>query len=722
MKLFSSIDTSARIGLAGLVASLQHSANQAGNGGFATKEIGGMTLGLEGLNEHSLQSVRSSADSLKQVLKEALLENDSFKNDKLTIAQESAATFAGMAASNVEAFLRKAPAAAPQGAVVVETGVSVPRMALEAYDERENRNAAVYSAAYNLQAARQDEFGEAFFPTVPVSPEQVGYVVSLHLINVYNEVRRNASGAITNFGRKNIVHALRDASILRNDKTKIVPVHSGGSAGFFVATSLIPTSTYTLADGEAVTTSALAFGKKFSLLGISQTTALLATGQLDSTDAIEPAVALDTLYIQLTDGAGTPVNEVISFPVSQLALANFTSAPQGNYRAMNLAFQTNALLVTKDTKTIAGAVPTLMAALIAADAKVRLSITISGSVNLETAETSLMTGEVLVDSITDSAGNNHAPGSASVAAIEALFTGVKQPKAIGYTLDARRTNSNLRQRGKLLDVTVQHQIYNVPLLAPITTPRPLGGSSDTDASDLGALITATRISTSNAAVTEILKFVDQLKTYVDSRDLVGDIVDLQGVARWVLTPTFIEKTLDMAVSVDSQKSFERAADIRGTLVNTLRDISSRLVQRSGFKAAADALAGGIAGKPTVIVGTDQVTAQWLLVEGDARLLGDFFNVKVVVSQDSRVYGKIFVALAPAEAQEGAPHPLSFGNMAWKPELVLTLPIHRNGANSKELTVQPSFVHITNAPVMGVVTVTGLPEVAAGKVISYWDEK
>ena len=45
------------------------------------------------------------------------------------------------------------------------------------------------------------------------------------------------------------------------------------------------------------------------------------------------------------------------------------------------------------------------------------------------------------------------------------------------------------------------------------------------------------------------------------------------------------------------------------------------------------------------------------------------------------------------------HPLHFGNMAWKPELVLVTPLTRADATIKELVVQPAFKHITQLPIM-----------------------
>jgi hypothetical protein len=371
------------------------------------------------------------------------------------------------------------------------------------------------------------------------------------------------------------------------------------------------------------------------------------------------------------------------------------------------------LKVDANTKLVTGADSVILAAVASGSYTVRLGVTVTGSVNMQTADTELLASSVSVVSVTGQDGTKYAPTDSAVSAIVALFASAE---LLGYDLDARRTNSKRRQRGQLLDVTVYNQTYAVPLLAPITVPRPLGQGDNTDASDLAALITATRIRTSNAAVTELLRARDLLQAYVNNNDAVGDSPEILGVARFMVDPFFEAISVDIADITNSVKSAEKDADIQGALVSLIRSLVYRMYRDSGYKAAADALNGGVAQTPTVIIGTDPVLARYLSITGDPRLMGgDAFNVKIVSTLDVRMIGKIFVTFgAPDGATSGVPNPLQFGNMAWKPELTMVLPLHRNGANSKELTVQPSFLHITNLPVLGVVEVTGLAELASAK--------
>lgn len=702
-----------------VVADLQQSAGTIGHGaGFVSKAHAAAALSLESMSDTVAMELDGSISGLNSAL-ESIASNHKLD---FTAAQKAAAAAAGVLASDIDGWTRapiKQSVVATENMAFIEAHggdmFAKRSLAVEAYDERENKNAVVYSVAYNMQAARQDEFGEAFFPTVVVTPDQVGFTVSIRLVQVYNEVRRNISGKFADFQRRNIIQAVIDPTILRNDQTKIVPVHRTESAALFVPTALMAPRTVNL-EGTAITTSALAIGKKLSLLGISQTDALLESGLMDSTDSIDTAISLEAIYLKIK-GAQASDDQVIRIQTGRLPLSQFNYAVQGNYRQMNLQFTTSSLMVKAATKDVAGATVNELSPL--GTTVARLGVSISGTVNLETAETVLFASAVEVARVSDTDGVELDLGSGAGKTSADVFIGAE---IVGYDLDARRSNTNRRERGQLLDVTFYNQVYAVPLRAPITVPRPLTSGDQNDSSDLAALITATHIRTSNAAVEELLRVKGLLADFVNSTDGLGETPDILGVARFLVKPFYEEKNLDVGDSVDSLKSHERAADIQAVLVNQLRDMAYRMYRDSGYKAAADALAGGQSQVPTVVIGTDPVLARYLMVDGDLRTLGGEFNVKIVSTLNQNMTGKIVMSFGDfSSGREGVPNPMHFGNMAWKPEMTLVLPLHRNGANSKELTVQPSFLHITNLPVMAVVNVTGISDVVAGKVTLNMDQ-
>jgi hypothetical protein len=87
-------------------------------------------------------------------------------------------------------------------------------LSIEAYDERDNRNAQLYFIIYNLLASCQDDFGTTFFPTIVINFNEIGVIISVKLFYVYNNFKRSVISSLAQFGRKNIIRAYADLEIL----------------------------------------------------------------------------------------------------------------------------------------------------------------------------------------------------------------------------------------------------------------------------------------------------------------------------------------------------------------------------------------------------------------------------------------------------------------------------------------------------------------------------
>ena len=677
---------------------------------ISNKVVARAALSLESLRDDETHSLDTALNGLKASLEHIAKEAGISKI--MTAAQMDAGVAAGLCSGDIGAFLA-APTShnvpSMEGFAVVNTGgadsFAKRSLGVEAYDERDNRNANVYSVAYNMQAARQNDFGEAFFPTVVVTPDQVGFQISIRLIQVYNDFKRAITGELAKYEKKNLLRAVVDYTILKTEMTKIIPVARPEAADSFVASSIIPSRTI-LNEGEPIVTAPLATGKRVDLIGLSQTDTLLASGVMDTTDSMDTAITLANIYIKV--GA-----DIIKFGTQNLPLAVFNAAPQGNYRLMSLAFNTTSLLMNSTSTRIDGSALTVLKDLVDNDYVVRLAVDVTGNANIETGETIVYGNGFSVHSIQNAAGElldmKTAPASDLVNAFAAAVV-------VGYDLTCYRTNLNRRQRGQLLDTTYTTQMYNVQLRGPISTLRPVTSDGQTDASDLSALVTATRIQISNTAVTKLLEVANSLSEYVDARDPLGVGPDVLGIARYLIKPIFHSEIIDFLTAIDSLTAHDRARDIQAVLIMKLRDVVYRMYRDSNYKAAADAMNGGTSKPPTVIIGTDQVISRYLMDTGELRTLGSDFDCKIVSTSDARMYGKIAVSFGNFDGQNsGQPDPMHFGNMAWKPELTLVLPIARNNQISKELTVQPAFLHINHLPIMAMFEVVNLPAVVANKV-------
>lgn len=681
--------------------------------GIGNQSLARAVVAAEGLREEQLQELEAVSSNLNITLEE--IAQDLHIEGGLTTAQKNAASVAGIIAGNPEAVFsqpRRMQPATENMDVVDYTGVADAfqqrAFSLEAYDNRENRNAAMFSIAYNMQAARQDEFGETFYPTVVVAPDNVGFGVTVRLIDVYNGITRSVTGALADFNRINIIRALADHTVLKNEMTRLYPVfRTGQNEGKFVATGDVANSTVVVG-GESITTSPLKIGMELDLLGISQTQTLLDNGTMDETDSIDPHVILENVYISVTNGTDT---DIIKLPTTNIPLSNFTYMPQNNYRMMQLAFETTSIVLNASTTQVDGSAPVVLAALASDNYVMRLKVKMTGSVNIETGATSVYGNTIEIYSLQDTTGAAVDQTSGDGQTI-ATAIGGGNTTFLGYDLTAWRTNMNRRTRGQILNITFYTQLYSVPLRSPITAIHPVTVDVANDTTSLTALITATHIRTSNDAVTSLIDAASLLQQYASS-PAIGQNLEgpqLLGVGRFLVKPYYKELPVDVSTQINTLRSAQRVEDIQGLLVNYIRDQAYRMYRDSEYMAAARAMSGGATPPPTVIVGTDPVLARYLTVTGDLRTLGNDFKVRIVQTLDSRVKGKIYVTFGDFNGDvNAAPNPLHWGVMAWKPELTLTLPISRGGQMSKELTVQPSYLHIVNCPILAVLNVSNIPD-------------
>jgi len=679
--------------------------------------VAGTAIALEGYTEEAVRTMESALKDVEISL-ESFVAGTDYK-DKLTVAQQEAFVHAAAIAAdprNTRSFDIKRPQVAMEGVTYINpTGGDMhyeapQRAALESYDERDNRHVTTYTTTYNMAASRQGPMAEMFFPTITVAPDQVGFETTIRLNYVMNEVKSSIDGSAAVWNRRNLIQAAIDPTIFSSDQTKVVPVYRDESKAKFVDAALLAPRTVLVGD-EEVTTSALKVGVKLGLLPISQTESLLRTGTIDYSDALDASVEVDAIYIKLTgEVGGVAKTELFKFNAKRLPTSVFTHALQGMDRQMNLAFKCDAFTFDKNTKTAAGVPSAILAGMDTNTA--RISVGLSGELMLNTSELNVWARPTEVTLIRNADGEALPHGTGAGATVAALLS---TATVEGYELNAHRVNTNQRQRGELLDTMYYNQIYTVPLRSPISVVRPRGASEENDASDLAALITATHFKINNDAVKTLLEAADFLEEYVRDIDNYETAPAILGVARHLVTAYFRRQEIDLTKIVQSLTSADRRENIQQALVMILRDHYYNMVRDSGWQPAADSLAGGDAGRPTLLIGTDPVIAGWLCVTGDGRLLGiDDVDVQVEATYNRDMKGKLVMALGQ-KGNTGKHNPMHFGNMAYKSELALILPTHRNGQNSKELMVTPSYLHVVNSPIMVVLDILNVSKVATGKV-------
>jgi len=668
-------------------------------------------VALESLDDNARTDLEASfehgSQELNTVLKDTLGED--FRVNEIGL---EAAAIALLASGNPAVYAQKAMRVSTESNAELPAFGSAGSMDFrltpsnEAFDETELRKFAPHSIVFNALAAVQDPFAEAFFPTYVMSPDNAGAEVSVQRTMVFNEVTRSATGSITNFGKVNLVEAVQDATILENQTTALVPVYlaDDSRADFFVDTDVLA-PVDTKVDGDEFKTSALRVDTQMDLVS-------LATGpnrinaQIDSTDSIDGRVELKTVYVLVRDAANqadssTGESDVLEIQVKGLPRTTFQPAAEGDSREMTLTFSNNAVLLANDTKGVDGSAAAALSGL--GDNVASVDLKLNGTINVETGALEINASPVRVNGLHDASGT---PISTSTGAGKTAIDSFSM-EVIGYKLDARLTNANRRTRGILIDRTEVKERYTVPLGAPISAPQPVHGASDS-ASDLRALITTARTRTSNNAVTTLLNYVDSLRSTVARASATGAAPQVQGIGRLLVKPYFQEETIDAKAVINSTKSHEKAADFSAVLVDAIRQIAYKMMDRSNYAAALEMETGGTSVKPKLIIGTDNVIAQHIMVSGDERTASIGMDFEVVSSPDSRMSGKIVLGFG--RGASGKPDALGFGTHFYMPELTSTAQVSRDNATTKETQVQPRDLHVPHLPVLGVINVSNIDAV------------
>lgn len=689
------------------------------------------TLGLEDMDSGKKEMAQSQLSSLRANIDSAIqtVGLELAASNGATASMESFFTKAQLKAAEMIAALAASPSHAREGLKnlkpgtndanaysVNPDGLGIEDMvdanaiaSLEAYDGESLQSAIYYSVTYNLLAARQDDFGEAFFPTITIDPTVGSAVVTAEFISLHNEIVRKRDGSTDEgkFGRRPIVKAIYDNTVFNDDRNRAYPVMDSNNSGLFLNTL----SHVVTVGGEAITTAPLKFGQTVGLLGLSQTDALLAKGIMDNTDALDRRMVMQNIYFDLTgkDAQGNAVTETFVIPTGMLPGANFVPSPQDHMRSMLLSFNSKTIAINTSTvKTASGAASVILGGI--PNTTIVFNVVINGTSNTQTSDTSMYASSFTINSVLDASGNVMAAGSTTYTAVTAAVTTMA---LTGFDLEAYRTNSNLRTNGQLISSDRYTWAYTVPLRSGVTVLSPVAnqGGNDNDATKISQQATFAGLYASSHAVNTLIDFID----FMRNSDTNGGVAntDLAGVGKYYVNPYFSEDNIDIQKSVDSINSFDRQRDISAVLTNYIKNEVLNMVVTSNYLAASNVEnAGGVI---DVIVGTDPVLARYLLNGQETINIGDKYRVHVVETLNILMKGKMAVTFGVYGASRNEkPNPLNFGQMFWAPTVSADVVRTIGGATSRVISTFPRYLHTINLPIISVFNVTDIAG-ALGKV-------
>ena len=633
----------------------------------------------------SAEGASISSASIDAAKKIAMLTMCSAENLKENFANFKSTSQAGVATIGSELFADD----------VVET----TDLSREAFDGMQTHNALYFSVAYNVLASRQDEFGEAFFPTIVIDPLQSGLVVENTFAVLMNpNITRTARNDKAKYNKVNIVKIMYDNSVLTLDKNKCIPVYKNdGSLDDLFLKDFKYVNKET---GSDIVTAPLKVGEKISMLGISQTETMLAKGEMDNTDALDRSIQLRRVYYTINGkkAGDEDAVETFFFDASAFAYNNFVAAPQGHGKDMILNFTTAALEINVDTiKTANGTASEIFTALNQPGIKIKVEVRLSGSANTEYGDVEIYGNTMNIVEVRNATGD-------ILPSDDQIVTNVKKFLAkleiVGYTLDAYRTNSNLRTMGHLITIDRYKQEYQIKLRSGINMEVPPNNETgrDNDIDFLNSHIQTTQLRTSGDAVLTLTRYAEFLRNSISSG--VAKDLETSGIGRFSVHPYYKNISLNLSDYVDSLKSVDRLEDIRSAILNKINDEVIQMDINSNYGAAHRVANNNIPTVKTIIIGTDPRIKHYLAGKEDRIKLSYDLEAIVVSTYNYDIAGKIFVTYGVFNNERNTVvNPLNFGNLVWAPTIATDVIRTVSNSTRRDLMTMPRYSHIVNLPIL-----------------------
>lgn len=662
---------------------------------------------LKSITDFNSYSTEAEAGSLLQ-----------YSRDRKTDQAQRAGAYLIMAAKNAAEYVKGRFVQKSGDNVVLAdinsrySGDKLSNVSLESFDESTMRKTLHANVVAVMNIVQQDDFAELFFPIYTVPATDMGFTLEVPVESIWNGLSHKPNGKPAEFDRVPVIKGLRDGDILNDRSTDLVPIYRDtGDATVvnqdkFVDTTKVAARTVTI-DGVDVQTATLKVGTDIDLIGVSTTDKLAERGLLDHTDSVDGTIGLSRIYLNTAGG-------VISFDVKDAPTSKFRANPEGHYRQEGLQFISRNLFITGDTVLNDNSVPAEAAALKAGNYKALLDIKLYGTINLESSLVNVTAGSSTItrawqdgkEISIDDAGFKTAIGNLG-----------KQLAVIGWDPDARRTNLNIVSLGKRIEQSIYLLQYKPEFHSPISIEKSLVLNTDTPTVD--ALVRATKITMSNAAVYRLNDIFNLLQNVKSVNTELDDVRSgYGGPARFSIRPYVQHVVLDARKIVNNVQSAQKTEDIQGALSAVLTYLVGDALQNTSYGEVLRIKQYGE--RPLVGIGTSEKIAPYLMRDGDYRLVGNNVDYTIVTTTNKLMDNEIYATFIINPKDRGnLPNELDFGYCVYCPEFFVNTPRSNNNSTTQLMQIYPVYKHCFNLPILIRITLMNLDEVVSEEISKYF---
>lgn len=588
------------------------------------------------------------------------------------------------------------------------------RPSLESFDETETEKWREFSYAVNLMAAKTHPFAELFYPLYVTTPENAGWLMTIRRTMVWDGYQQTEQkGNAVTLRKTNALEALLNYKVLETESTRLYPVLTDENKDWFVAETLIKPQPKTQGE-DKFETQFLKFNTQhqFNLINLAQTPSRMAKGAPNFTDSLDRRIALDDMLLKVGD-------DVLIVNVNRDTYAQFLAPREYNFRDMTVKFHPKALSLKPENKAITGDVPASLKDLFDAGYGLNYQVKVDGEINVESGN-----GQVRVMNVQFLNAFKLAKPEETLELDDAIIKPLLPAtvSAEGFTLEARLTNLNQLERGKLVDSDVQKEGFIIPTLSPICIVKPSQMDDEKVYPKIESLQFVYRTMLRNDAVTSLLNRADTLESYLGNgvTHPLESNLGMEGVGQYYYRPHFERITINVKNELNSLESANKLGDIQGLIVSRLNEVIYRVNKETGYSAALEEQFPGSTPKPHVAIGTDLYLPQFLMIQGDDRTVSIGFDHTIASISDLRMSNKIVMQFTlPGEKE---PHPMQSGVCGMIPEFISNFQMIRDQRIANEMRLTPRYRYFNFTPVMIVVDIEGLEEAVAERTQLNVNEK
>lgn len=639
----------------------------------------------------------------------------------LTEAQEKAGIAAAVMAEDPATWAQKSADAANAALASGETSTTTlitDRISMESYDASNYKDAIGFSVIWNVVSARQSDAVENIWPTITLDPDASHLESAVQFQVFMQELKHKNSGVVGDLGRRPLIEAVVDGSILDENITKCVPCYiRGENEDFFVDQSKIQAHSVTV-EGETVLTAPLVPGKTMDLIGLSQSAVANLSGEMGMAAQLAVMPRMESLYYEITNSDGA--SSIIKLDATRLPRSTFVNPPEGYNREIMLNMHVDGLGLDGNTLDITGKPAEALAFLrepTYKDNRLEFAIRVNGSGDLQYGNIEVDPGTARITAVRRKQGYGGYSAESDTSVVDTLKGKIKSITLIGFYPDAKFTNLDRRQRGPLTNVVRLVEKYFVYPGSPISTFFP-AVDAKTEV-DLVAPLTATRIKNDYLAIKELFHAGDSIAAVAISDDADMPRIPLKASGRFIMRPHYQHITISALDVVDSTRSKNKLEDLQHALVNTIRDTLIHAIRDSRYQIALRTQTGSPDAEPTFAAITNPVLNKYLNGLGNDRILGNLGYDILFGSHDSKLLGAFHsdeheLFIVPRIMNGHEMNPLNFGNHLWKPEQASTMQITRDNSTSREVIVQPTNSWHMTCPFLIRITVKDISHVMKSK--------